>query len=53
MLGLWGQYDGLVVLVAALEALALALLLTRRGRRGGSSLAADATRLGLRAAGRQ
>ncbi|HOU93632.1 MAG TPA: hypothetical protein PLU22_21420 [Polyangiaceae bacterium] len=49
MLELWGDHGGIAIVVAAVEALALVVLLLRPGRRGGSSLVADATRLGLRA----
>ncbi|GEM_PF-5557023 len=49
MLEIWGDHGGIVIVVAALEALALGVLLLRPARRGGSSLVAGATRLGLRA----
>ncbi len=49
MLELWGDHGGFAVVVAVVEAVALAALLFRPSRRGGSSLVADATRLGLRA----
>jgi hypothetical protein len=45
---LWGNWGALAAIVAVAELAALAAILHRPGRRGGSSLVADASRLGLR-----